>query len=54
MTTKEEKIHLVPVLTTILKLSPAEVQKLQSVAKGGAAGESPRGGWTNFLPFNKQ
>lgn len=52
MTTKEEKIHLVPVLTTILKLSPAEVQKLQAVAKGNVAGgESPGRGWTNYLPF---
>lgn len=52
MTTKEEKIHLVPVLTTILKLSPAEVQKLQAVAKGSAVGgESPGRGWTNYLPF---
>lgn len=49
MTTKEEKIHLVPVLTTILKLSPAEVQKLQAVANG--TGESPGKGWTNYLPF---
>lgn len=51
MTTKEEKVHLVPVLTTMLKLSPAETQKLQAAAKGNLAGDSPRSGWTNYLPF---
>lgn len=30
----DEKIRLVPVLNTILKLSPDETNKLQSVAKG--------------------
>ena len=30
----EEKSHLVPVLNTILKLSPEETHKLQNVAKG--------------------
>lgn len=30
----DEKIRLVPVLNTILKLSPEETNKLQSVAKG--------------------
>lgn len=30
----DEKAHLVPVLNTMLKLSPEETQKLQLVAKG--------------------
>lgn len=30
----DEKAHLVPVLNTMLKLSPEETQKLQMVAKG--------------------
>lgn len=30
----DEKSHLVPVLNTILKLSPDETHKLESVAKG--------------------
>lgn len=30
----DEKAHLVPVLNTMLKLSPDETQKLQAVAKG--------------------
>lgn len=30
----DEKSHLVPVLNTILRLSPEETQKLNSVARG--------------------
>lgn len=30
----DEKSHLVPVLNTILRLSPEETQKLNAVAKG--------------------
>ncbi|GAB0088922.1 hypothetical protein DMENIID0001_033860 [Sergentomyia squamirostris] len=42
----DEKAHLVPVLNTILKLSPDETQKLQSVARGGEGL-----GWGSFLPI---
>lgn len=43
----DERLRLVPVLNTILKLSPEEVQRLQSVAKGDAGLK----GWTNYLPI---
>uniref|UniRef100_A0A1B0F9V4 GRIP domain-containing protein n=1 Tax=Glossina morsitans morsitans TaxID=37546 RepID=A0A1B0F9V4_GLOMM len=48
----DEKIRLVPVLNTILKLSRAETEMLNSVAKGQkvAADSSHRSGWGNFLP----
>lgn len=47
----DEKAHLVPVLNTILKLSPAETQKLQAVARGGS-GDAFRS-WGSYLPFSK-
>lgn len=43
----DERLRLVPVLNTILKLSPEEAQRLQSVAKG----EAGLKGWTNYLPI---
>ncbi|XP_058448515.1 GRIP and coiled-coil domain-containing protein 2 [Malaya genurostris] len=42
----DEKSHLVPVLNTILKLSPEETQKLNNVAKGAESGGR---GWTGIL-----
>uniref|UniRef100_A0AAG5CXJ2 GRIP domain-containing protein n=1 Tax=Anopheles atroparvus TaxID=41427 RepID=A0AAG5CXJ2_ANOAO len=42
----DERSRLVPVLNTILKLSPEETQKLQNVAKGTEAGAR---GWTGLL-----
>lgn len=53
MTSGEEKVHLVPVLTTILKLSPKEIAVLQQVASGGKQGDTSRasGGWSSYLPF---
>lgn len=42
----DERSRLVPVLNTILKLSPDETQKLNAVAKG----ESGIKGWANYLP----
>ncbi|XP_058824692.1 GRIP and coiled-coil domain-containing protein 2 isoform X2 [Topomyia yanbarensis] len=42
----DEKSHLVPVLNTILKLSPEETQKLNHVAKGVEGGGR---GWTGIL-----
>ncbi|XP_065083245.1 GRIP and coiled-coil domain-containing protein 2 [Ochlerotatus camptorhynchus] len=42
----DEKSHLVPVLNTILRLSPEETQKLNSVARGTDGGGR---GWTGIL-----
>ncbi|XP_053679399.1 GRIP and coiled-coil domain-containing protein 2 [Anopheles nili] len=42
----DERSRLVPVLNTILKLSPEETQKLQNVANGSDAGAR---GWTGLL-----
>ncbi|KAJ8940012.1 hypothetical protein NQ314_010843 [Rhamnusium bicolor] len=42
----DERTRLVPVLNTILKLSPEETQKLNMVAKG----DTGLKGWTNYLP----
>ncbi|XP_058130592.1 GRIP and coiled-coil domain-containing protein 2 [Anopheles ziemanni] len=42
----DERSRLVPVLNTILKLSPEETQKLQNVAKGTDAASR---GWTGLL-----
>ncbi|XP_052891679.1 GRIP and coiled-coil domain-containing protein 2 [Anopheles moucheti] len=42
----DERSRLVPVLNTILKLSPEETQKLQNVAKGSDANGR---GWTGIL-----
>ncbi|XP_035894359.1 GRIP and coiled-coil domain-containing protein 2 [Anopheles stephensi] len=42
----DERSRLVPVLNTILKLSPEETQKLQNVAKGSDPGAR---GWTGLL-----
>ncbi|XP_055639389.1 GRIP and coiled-coil domain-containing protein 2 [Toxorhynchites rutilus septentrionalis] len=42
----DEKQHLVPVLNTILKLSPEETQKLHNVARGN---EGSARGWTGIL-----
>ncbi|XP_053696915.1 GRIP and coiled-coil domain-containing protein 2-like [Sabethes cyaneus] len=42
----DEKSRLVPVLNTILKLSPEETQKLNNVAKGA---EGSGRGWTGIL-----
>uniref|UniRef100_A0A182VS19 GRIP domain-containing protein n=1 Tax=Anopheles minimus TaxID=112268 RepID=A0A182VS19_9DIPT len=42
----DERSRLVPVLNTILKLSPEETQKLQNVAKGSDANGR---GWTGLL-----
>ncbi|XP_053669257.1 GRIP and coiled-coil domain-containing protein 2 [Anopheles marshallii] len=42
----DERSRLVPVLNTILKLSPEETQKLQNVAKGSDANAR---GWTGLL-----
>lgn len=41
----DERIRLVPVINTILKLSPEETKQLLAVAKG----EFPLRGWTNLL-----
>ncbi|XP_060526032.1 GRIP and coiled-coil domain-containing protein 2 [Cylas formicarius] len=41
----DERVRLVPVLNTILKLSPDEVSKLSAVAKG----EIGNRGWTGYL-----
>ncbi|RZC32697.1 GRIP and coiled-coil domain-containing protein 2 [Asbolus verrucosus] len=43
----DERSRLVPVLNTILKLSPEETQKLNLVARG----EPGIRGWTNYLPL---
>lgn len=43
----DERLRLVPVLNTILKLSPEEANRLHSVAKG----ETGIKGWTNYLPI---
>ncbi|XP_050307589.1 GRIP and coiled-coil domain-containing protein 2-like [Anthonomus grandis grandis] len=42
----DEKSRLVPVLNTILKLSPEETQKLSTVARGDPGTK----GWTSYLP----
>uniref|UniRef100_A0A182YLI9 GRIP domain-containing protein n=1 Tax=Anopheles stephensi TaxID=30069 RepID=A0A182YLI9_ANOST len=42
----DERSRLVPVLNTILKLSPEETQKLQNVAKGS---DPSARGWTGLL-----
>ncbi|KXJ76211.1 hypothetical protein RP20_CCG010132 [Aedes albopictus] len=42
----DEKSHLVPVLNTILRLSPEETQKLNNVARGTDGGGR---GWTGIL-----
>ncbi|XP_035777436.1 GRIP and coiled-coil domain-containing protein 2-like isoform X2 [Anopheles albimanus] len=42
----DERSRLVPVLNTILKLSPDETQKLQNVAKGS---DTASRGWTGLL-----
>ncbi|KAJ8916179.1 hypothetical protein NQ315_016318 [Exocentrus adspersus] len=42
----DERSRMVPVLNTILKLSPEETQKLNIVARG----DSGIKGWTNYLP----
>ncbi|CAH1176160.1 unnamed protein product [Phaedon cochleariae] len=42
----DERTRLVPVLNTILKLSPDETKKLNLVAKGDGSLK----GWTNYLP----
>lgn len=44
----DERAHLVPVLNTILKLSPDEANQLQTVARGG---DNPSRGWSNILPM---
>ncbi|XP_037892393.1 GRIP and coiled-coil domain-containing protein 2 [Glossina fuscipes] len=48
----DERIRLVPVLNTILKLSRTETEMLNCVAKGQkvVADSSHRSGWGNFLP----
>ncbi|XP_064212719.1 GRIP and coiled-coil domain-containing protein 2-like [Tribolium castaneum] len=43
----DERSRLVPVLNTILKLSPEETQKLNLVARGDPGIR----GWTNYLPL---
>ncbi|XP_044268674.1 GRIP and coiled-coil domain-containing protein 2-like [Tribolium madens] len=43
----DERSRLVPVLNTILKLSPEETQKLNMVARGDPGIR----GWTNYLPL---
>lgn len=40
----DERLRLVPVLNTILKLSPEETNKLNLVAKGDKS-------WSNYLPL---
>lgn len=42
----DERTRLVPVLNTILKLSPEETKQMNAVAKG----ESLLKGWSNYLP----
>lgn len=44
----DERTRLVPVLNTILKLSPEETQALQNVAKGA---ESVGRSWGSYLPI---
>ncbi|ERL93186.1 hypothetical protein D910_10483 [Dendroctonus ponderosae] len=46
LSTGDERSRLVPVLNTILKLSPEETQKLTMVAKGDPGLK----GWTSYLP----
>ncbi|XP_075145963.1 GRIP and coiled-coil domain containing 185 kDa isoform X2 [Haematobia irritans] len=51
----DEKIRLVPVLNTILKLSRPETEILNCVAKGQKVSEPIQrggGGWGNFLPWS--
>ncbi|XP_066156612.1 GRIP and coiled-coil domain-containing protein 2 [Euwallacea fornicatus] len=47
LTSGDERVRLVPVLNTILKLSPEETQKLTMVAKG----EPGLKAWANYLPL---
>ncbi|XP_055903770.1 GRIP and coiled-coil domain-containing protein 2 [Eupeodes corollae] len=45
----DERTRLVPVLNTILKLSPSEIEMLQNVAKGKGFDNNNRS-WGSFLP----
>ncbi|CAG0896216.1 unnamed protein product [Darwinula stevensoni] len=45
----DERMRLVPVLTTMLRLSPAETSQLNTVAQGGDQEQSPRAGWGQYL-----
>ncbi|XP_055847360.1 GRIP and coiled-coil domain-containing protein 2 isoform X2 [Episyrphus balteatus] len=45
----DERTRLVPVLNTILKLSPSEMEMLQNIAKGKALDNNNRS-WGSFLP----
>ncbi|CAG2054003.1 unnamed protein product [Timema podura] len=45
----DERSHLVPVLNTILKLSPEETVQLNQVAKGGVDAQGAAKGWGTYL-----
>lgn len=45
----DERTRLVPVLNTILKLSPSEIEMLQNIAKGKGLDNNNRS-WGSFLP----
>ncbi|KAG8235666.1 hypothetical protein J437_LFUL016039 [Ladona fulva] len=51
----DERCRLVPVLTTILKLSPEETSQLNTVASGGVLdsghGAGASRGWGSYLPL---
>ncbi|KAG0718651.1 GRIP and coiled-coil domain-containing protein 2 [Chionoecetes opilio] len=45
----EERKHLVPVLKTVLQLSPQETSKLEHIATGEEGDATGKGGWGNYL-----
>ena len=50
----DEKSRLIPVLSTILKLSPSEIESIQKVVAsdfedGGRGGQDSEVGWTSYL-----
>ncbi|XP_034234811.1 GRIP and coiled-coil domain-containing protein 2 [Thrips palmi] len=47
----DERQRLVPVLNTILKLSPEEANLVATVAKGASQGNAPGRGWGSYLPL---
>ncbi|XP_046989493.1 GRIP and coiled-coil domain-containing protein 2 [Schistocerca americana] len=47
----DERTRLVPVLNTILKLSPEETNQLLAVSKGGVDASGSGRGWGSYLPI---
>ena len=49
----DEKSRLIPVLSTILKLSPSEIESIQKVVasdfEDGRGGQDSEVGWTSYL-----